>query len=227
MERLPRILLTICLFILEIIYSLCVTLGLKYIGIDINAMSLKTQTMYLIGIDISFMIIIFLLYRKDILNNLSNYFKNFLKCFSTGFKCWMIGILIMIISNIVLSFYIPSGASNEQAVQTILKQMPQYMIFSAVIYAPFVEELIFRKSIRDIVKNDYLYILVSGFAFGLAHTLTSSSSLEFLYIIPYGTLGCCFAYSYVKTKNIFVPITFHMIHNAIVVIISLSKFMGA
>lgn len=226
MERLPKILLTISLFILEIMYSLCVTLGLKHLGIDTSTMPLKTQTLYLIAIDISFMIIIFFLYRKDILNNLTNYFKNFIKCFSTGFKCWMIGILIMIISNIILSFYIPTGASNEQAVQTILKQMPQYMIFSAVIYAPFVEELIFRKSIKDIVKNNYLYILISGFAFGLAHTLTASSSIEFLYIIPYGALGCCFAYSYVKTKNIFVPITFHMIHNAIVVIISLTKFMG-
>ena len=41
-----------------------------------------------------------------------------------------------------------------------------------------------------------------------------------LYIIPYGLFGSVFAYMYSKTKNIFVPMTFHFIHNTVLVILS-------
>ena len=96
------------------------------------------------------------------------------------------------------------------------------MIFSTIIYAPFVEELIFRKSIRDIIDNDYLYIIISGLTFGFVHTLAGSTLQELIYIIPYGALGSCFAIMHVKTKNIYTSMTFHMIHNAIVVFISIA-----
>ena len=36
-----------------------------------------------------------------------------------------------------------------------------------------------------------------------------------------GALGSCFAFSYVKTKSILTPIMFHMIHNTVLVLISI------
>ena len=128
----------------------------------------------------------------------------------------------MMLSNIIISYYFPGGSANEEAVQNIIKQVPIYMIFSTIIYAPFVEELIFRKSIRDIIDNDYLYIIISGLTFGFVHTLAGSTLHELIYIIPYGALGSCFAIMHVKTKNIYTSMTFHMIHNAIIVFISIA-----
>lgn len=222
MEKLPKILLTICLFVAELLYSYCVVLVLQHFGIDITTYSNTLKYQIIIGIDLSFMFILFLLYRKTLLKDITLYIKYFIKNISTGTKYWIIGLCIMMLSNIIISYYFPGGSANEEAVQNIIKQVPIYMIFSTIIYAPFVEELIFRKSIRDIIDNDYLYIIISGLTFGFVHTLAGSTLHELIYIIPYGALGSCFAIMHVKTKNIYTSMTFHMIHNAIVVFISIA-----
>ena len=222
MEKLPKILLTICLFVAELLYSYCVVLVLQHFGIDITTYSNTLKYQIIIGIDLSFMFILFLLYRKTLLKDITLYIKYFIKNISTGTKYWIIGLCIMMLSNIIISYYFPGGSANEEAVQNIIKQVPIYMVFSTIIYAPFVEELIFRKSIRDIIDNDYLYIIISGLTFGFVHTLAGSTLQELIYIIPYGALGSCFAIMHVKTKNIYTSMTFHMIHNAIVVFISIA-----
>lgn len=222
MEKLPKMLLTICLFVAELLYSYCVVLVLQHFGIDITTYSNTLKYQIIIGIDLSFMFILFLLYRKTLLKDITLYIKYFIKNISTGTKYWIIGLCIMMLSNIIISHYFPGGSANEEAVQNIIKQVPIYMIFSTIIYAPFVEELIFRKSIRDIIDNDYLYIIISGLTFGFVHTLAGSTLHELIYIIPYGALGSCFAIMHVKTKNIYTSMTFHMIHNAIVVFISIA-----
>ena len=96
--------------------------------------------------------------------------------------------------------------------------MPIYMIFSSCIYAPFAEEMVFRKSLRNCFNNKVLYILLSGLIFGSMHLLSASSIVELVFLVPYSALGCAFAYMYSKTDNIFVPMSFHMVHNTIIVI---------
>ena len=80
-------------------------------------------------------------------------------------------------------------------------------------------------------------MLVSGISFGFVHILSSllvivSNSIEagnlvltgwtdLLYIIPYSIPGIIFAYTLVKSKNIFVPISLHMIHNGFLITIQL------
>ena len=83
---------------------------------------------------------------------------------------------------------------------------------------PFTEEMIFRKSLRNCFNNKVLYILLSGLIFGSMHLLSASSIVELVFLIPYSSLGCVFAYMYYKTDNIFVPMTFHMMHNTIIVL---------
>ena len=155
MEKLPKILLTFSLFLAELLYSYFAIIILQKFGINITSYSNTTKYKILIGIDVSYMFILFLLYRKTLLKDLPSYFKNFFKNINIGIKYWIIGLCIMMLSNIIISHYFPGGSANEEAVQTIIKQVPTYMIFSTVVYAPFVEELIFRKSIRDIINNNY------------------------------------------------------------------------
>ena len=136
----------------------------------------------------------------------------------------------MIISNNIISiFFSGATANNEQAVRSLIDSYPLYMFFSVSIYAPFIEELIFRKSIKDIFSsyennniNKYIYIIYSGLIFSSLHVLgTTSSYLDYLYIIPYLALGISFASLYYKTDNIFTTITMHSIHNTIAIVLYL------
>ena len=167
--------------------------------------------------------ILFFIYRKSIREEAKHFFKNFWDCFDVGIVSWTIGLVIMVASNILISTLFDAGvAGNEQTVQSMIASLPWIMIINAGILAPIVEELVFRKSYEHLIKNKIIYIIVSGLIFGLAHVLGNVNTwIDWLFIIPYGALGSCFAFSYVKTKSILTPIMFHMIHNTVLVLISI------
>ena len=96
---------------------------------------------------------------------------------------------------------------------------PIYAIITAIFIAPITEELIFRLNFRNIFKNDLVFIIISGLAFGIMHFTGAKTSEELLYIIPYSIPGFIFAYTLKKSNNIFVPISLHMIHNTLMVIL--------
>ena len=126
-------------------------------------------------------------------------------------------------------FFSGAQANNEDAVRNMIDLAPLYMLFSVSIYAPFVEELIFRKSIKDSVLGfgnnkilKYLYILISGLIFSSLHVIGMTNSyLDYLYIIPYFGLGAAFATLYYKTDNIFSSISMHSLHNTVAIILYL------
>ena len=106
---------------------------------------------------------------------------------------------------------------NEQIIRSNFQIAPLYMYLTSVVIAPAMEELVFRRGIRNIIKNDILFIIVSGFVFGGLHVLLSGTAnpLELLYIIPYSVPGFIFAYILTKTDNILVDVGLHTFHNGI------------
>ena len=134
-----------------------------------------------------------------------------------------------ITNNLISIFFSEATANNEQAVRSLIDLYPLYMLFSVSIYAPFIEELIFRKSIKDSILSikdnkvtKYIYIIISGLVFSSLHVIgITSSYLDYLYIIPYLALGITFAALYYKTDNVFTTITMHSLHNTIFIILYL------
>ena len=140
----------------------------------------------------------------------------------TAFKYWFLGLMIMCISNIAISIITSLGtSSNEQAVQGLISSTPYLMLFTAGILAPIAEEITFRKGVSKIFKNKWVYATASGLIFGFLHVMGSSNPLEYLYIIPYGSLGFFFALTYYDTKSIYPSIIMHAIHNSALVLLSI------
>ena len=131
--------------------------------------------------------------------------------------------IIMMISNIIISLFTNNLAANEQAVREMIDKYPLYMAFQVMLYAPISEEIIFRKSIDKIFKNKYLYIFISGLIFGGLHVISSITSLvDCLYLLPYCSLGFVFALLYKNTNNnIFSTITAHAFHNTLALLLYL------
>ena len=216
--KIKEIIKFILIFLLYLLYSDIIIIILTKLGVNIKVLpnNLKTAIMFLINL--SLMIMLFIFYSKSIKENLKDLKLNFKSYIKDNFKYYVIGLLIMIISNIIISFFIEGNSTNETLIREYINIMPIYMIFSSCIYAPFTEEMVFRKSLRNCFNNKVLYILLSGLIFGSMHLLSASNLVELVFLIPYSSLGCVFAYMYYKTNNIFVPMTFHMVHNTIIVI---------
>lgn len=216
--KIKEIIKFILIFLLYLFYSDIIVTIITKVGIDLKVLPTTSKIILMMLINLSLMIMLFIFYRKSIKENFKDFKSNFKTYIKDNFKYYVIGLLIMIISNIIISFFVEGNSTNETLIREYINIMPIYMIFSSCIYAPFTEEMVFRKSLRNCFNNKVLYILLSGLIFGSMHLLSASNLVELVFLIPYSSLGCVFAYMYYKTNNIFVPMTFHMVHNTIIVI---------
>ncbi len=213
-----KFLTTILLYILyqsNFIISLVSSFGINFNKIP------RTPRIFCFFInDLIYIIILILIFKEDIKRGIKDLRKNFANRAILSLNSWIIGCILMISSSFIISFILKQEVStNESLVRQSIKIAPLYMLFTCSIMAPIFEELVFRKSLYGLIKNKWLFILISGLGFGLLHVLGSyNNPLDFLYVIPYGSMGCCFAYLLTKTDNIVLPIIIHMIHNTILVI---------
>ncbi len=172
--------------------------------------------------NIIYMLMLIAVFYKSFIDEFKLFTSDFKNCVKTGMKYWGLGLLGMIISNLIINLVIFNGsiAANEELARGIMADYPVYAFISAVIVAPFIEEILFRKSFRLVFKDVVVFALMSGFVFGLMHaTVELKDILSLLYIIPYGCLGVAFAVAYHKTKTIFTSIFLHALHNAVTIIL--------
>lgn len=138
------------------------------------------------------------------------------------FRYWLTGLAIMMVSNMIISSLLNAGqAENEQAVQSMINALPWAMLIDAGILAPFIEEIVFRKSFKDIFQNKWAFAIASALVFGGMHVVNASSAVGYLFIIPYGCLGFVFALMYNKTNTVYTSVFAHMLHNSILTLISI------
>ncbi len=194
-------------------------------NIDINNYTTKDLAIVNTFTDLILVLILIILYFKELNKEFKIFKEKWKTSMDSAFKYWFIGLMIMCISNIAIGYMTSlSTSSNEQAVQGLISTTPYLMLFTAGILAPIAEEITFRKGIAKIFKNKWVYATASGLIFGLLHVIGSGNILEYLYVIPYGSLGFFFALTYYDTKSIYPSIIMHAIHNSALVLLSIMAF---
>ncbi|WP_144511473.1 CPBP family intramembrane glutamic endopeptidase [Bacillus sp. FJAT-22090] len=119
-----------------------------------------------------------------------------------------------IAANIELKLGVEQGSQNTADFIEIAHAVP-WAIFSIVLFAPILEELIFRRIIFGSLlpkTNFFVAASVSAIAFGIIH-------FEFTHILLYAVSGFIFAFIYYKTKRIIASMISHMLLNGFVVLI--------
>ncbi|OES45394.1 CPBP family intramembrane glutamic endopeptidase [Domibacillus iocasae] len=108
---------------------------------------------------------------------------------------------------------IPQGSENTQQIIELVQGLP-LVILSVAVFGPILEEIVFRKIIFGSLYNRmpfFFAALISSLVFSVAHT-------ELEHTILYAAMGFTFAFLYVKTKRIIVPIMAHVSMNTFVVL---------
>lgn len=134
---------------------------------------------------------------------------------------FILGIILLILSKI---FNFDYTSQNTAFLTELIRAYPIYL-FMPIIFAPIVEELVFRKAIfgyfYDVLNgsNKVLRFLIpatlSGIIFALPHD--GLSPIMIVYVI----MSYVFSGIYLYTKNILTPITAHLLMNTAVVILQL------
>ena len=118
--------------------------------------------------------------------------------------------------SIILGYNL-ANSENQSIIILLTKEAPLLMLISSAFLAPIVEEIIFRLSLRKVIDNKYLYIVISGTIFGLMHIFPTELSMAYSLIqsISYVTMGLFLSHTYVSTNNIWIVIGVHALNNLI------------
>ncbi|RSK25679.1 CPBP family intramembrane metalloprotease [Bacillus sp. HMF5848] len=107
---------------------------------------------------------------------------------------------------------IKPGSENTQMIMEIVKAAPLFIIVTSIV-APILEELIFRKIIFGSLykrTNFFIAAIISSLIFAVIH-------MDLKHTLVYTAMGLVFAFLYVKTNRIIVPIMAHVAMNTIAV----------
>ena len=163
--------------------------------------------------------VILVLINSDLFKNKdADFKKNFKKYLLLIIKYWLIGAALMYISNTIINSFTHTIAENEVVNRESLNNDLVNSLSSMIVIAPLCEEIMFRGSFKNSLKNKYIFCLFTAFLFGLTHVIFSD---DIIYIIPYALFGYYLAKLYYETDNIYNSIIMHMWHNLVCIIIIL------
>lgn len=131
-----------------------------------------------------------------------------------GFFLAMAGQMLAAI--IESSIGITPGSDNTAVLSDIAKVSP-IIIISIVLFAPFLEEIVFRRVLFGGVyqkTNFWIAAIVSALIFAAMHN-------EFEHLLMYMAPGLIFSYLYYRTKRLLTPMIAHLLMNGFVVIAQL------
>jgi len=189
---------------LAIVFGVQFVLGL-ILGIFgiVNLNDSKALNLISIAIQIVTFIVLFIMYYQRIISD----FKRL------SHRDWLtviVATVIIIIINILGSYlleYFNVNMSNQDEIEALFDSLKIPTLLFTVLMAPVVEELIFRYSFKTFIKNDILFVILSGLIFGVLHSIGIA-------LLLYAYIGVSLAIVYLRTnKNIASTITIHMLNN--------------
>lgn len=218
-KKIPLLLGIILLFFFSSLFQL---IPIYLLNINTNSITTSQNLWLIIFSDFVLLTILILVFRKSLIKDFKKIKGNLYSILDSGIKYWLIGLIVMIVSNIIIGLFITQAhAGNEESVQEIIHSSALSIIAIGIL-SPIIEELTFRKTFREVFKNKILFVLTSGLIFGGLHVVLSLSSYwDLFYIIPYSSLGIAFGYMYQKTDNIYTSIIMHIFHNTVLTTFSL------
>ena len=106
---------------------------------------------------------------------------------------------------------VEEGPANQYYIENMAFAYPILVIIMTVVFAPFVEEVVFRLAfMKGLERWPWVGILGSSFIFGLMHVIFTG---DFIFLISYMAMGIPLGYSYYKTGNIWYPTAIHFLQN--------------
>lgn len=223
------ILFSLLLFLLY--YLVCPNLLATLFHNGIRSDNFWIQNLSYLAVYLGTFFIILFIVRKDIWKQFKEFIKNPKPILNKGLTYWIYGVIVMIVSNLIVTSIVGNIAVNEQMTRDTLFKTPLYSIPTIILIGPFLEELVFRYGFRKAFKKEIPYAIFCAVVFGLLHVMSAFDSFtvanimahanEFLFLVPYGSLGFFFAKAYYETDNIFSSVIPHILHNSISVLLIL------
>jgi membrane protease YdiL (CAAX protease family) len=154
--------------------------------------------------------------------------KNIKRTFKVTLSIFPVMYLFSIVLTVIIATISGQSTSlNQTALNELLGQFPAITLILTVVFAPLVEELVFRGGFYRYFRSKGMFwfpLIVSASAFSLIHIGAALYGGRFqdLWFFPlYAALGIFLSFAYEKTGNIYGSILLHFTYNAVGMLIAL------
>lgn len=217
-----KLIKTLLVFISYLLYS-------NVISVVFSTFKITNTTMISFLADLIFLVCIIFVYRDNLKNDFENLKKDYK--ISNIIKTVIIWVVIIFVFNILMGaiteMIYPNMAAddNTNAITSLLDASTFYTIFKTMIFAVVAEELLYRESISDLVKNKYIFIIISSIIYTIMNFIFVGfeSDIIVMDILSYFLPALLFSTAYVKNNNnIIILMLIKFFYNLIPLIILLS-----
>ena len=172
------------------------------------------------GVNFIFLFIIIYVYKDILRKYYSNLKRNFKSIFIGSLKVFLFGLVSYILLNTLLDILnIPVLSSQNSRIE-IFKKIPIMFVLNTLFYYPIIEELIFKLSLKEVLKDMWSFVIITGLLnafFQIVFSMTVWTDL--LYLLPYAIFFGSLSYIYYKNDNVLLPIFLRICYNVIPCII--------
>ena len=162
--------------------------------------------------------IIIYIFRESLKVDFKNFKKNISKNLKQGFIIFLCGFFIYgLVNSLICEIFPNIDNVNYDAMSQIFSETPILLFISTIFYYPVIEELVFKKTFADIIKNKWIFVIFTGILNAVFEIflIASTNSMYLILVVPISLFYMSFSYMYYKTKSVFTPIFFRMIYNII------------
>ena len=184
-------------------------------------------TLYIsFSVNFVFLFIVLYIYRNLINESFGKLKKGKKENLVLSIKIFLVGLAIYTILSILLGALNIPISNNQVSMKEIMKKIPIIFVLNTLFYYPIIEELVFKLSFKDILKNKWSFIIITGIFNALFQIVFSFGNItDLLYLLPYSIFFSTLSYIYYKTNNIIYPIFLRICYNLIPCIIVIRNLL--
>lgn len=215
-EKVNNLVQTVCVFA---VYFIC----------QIFLLDTTKPNILTVGVNLLLILYFWLVYKKDF----KRYFKEFKKNKGKSIKKVLLYTLIffgiLMVTNAFLNFVYPdwNSTASDVSLSNVIEKYHLigwlFVTFLTAFAFPIIEEVVFRKSLKEIFDHRLLFIIFSSvitWYFQVAFQPFTIAS--FLNALPYFTFSIFLSYIYDKNNNLLYSILPRIIYNLIVSLMCIS-----
>jgi len=213
-EKNKSLMKLIIIYLIYFSYTTVVSYCLKVFGISNNVVLIFIS-------DLLFLIGIIYLYRDSLKKDYDRFVNKYKFSKRALFILKWIAILfgINIVGGMITELLVPNllEDGNTSNIYSFSNLSTIYTVFKTLFFASLAETLVFQKSIRIVINNNTLFIIVSSLIYSLINVMyTDISLLTIIDMVSYFVFSSVLSYVYIKNNdNIIVPIIIKFFYNLI------------
>ena len=138
-----------------------------YGGLILKAIGINSKILILFIKDIIFLVFIFWLYFDALKEDFKEFKKQGLLKNIKSIILWLLFVyIISFLLTLIMDYVLPlsknSFDSNYLAQKELFALSKSYTIFKILIFSTIAEQILFKESIREVIDNKWLYVIISS-----------------------------------------------------------------